>query len=151
MNRLLLLALTAGLLSPIAAKAEPIPGISDIKVDFSSPIRINFDCPTKDVSIIEDGFKKKESKALYQKCWVDFHSQHINIMDRQVIKKKEVINSWRSYNYSSIGINRSWHITYKDKNDIAVFSLNRRAINSQGKSKKESKRVDLIINTWMAQ
>ena len=62
-----------------------------------------------------------------------------------------LLNSWRSYNYSSIGINRTWHITYKDKNDIAVFSLNRRAINSQGKSKKESKRVDLIINTWMAQ
>ena len=62
-----------------------------------------------------------------------------------------LLNSWRSYNYSSIEINRSWHITYKDKNGIAVVSLNRRSINSQGKSKKESKRVDLIINIWMAQ
>ena len=87
MNRFLLLALTAGLLSPIAAKAEQIPKISDIKVDFRSPIRIDFDCPTQSVYIIEDGVKKKESKALYQKCWVDFHSQHINIMDRQVNKK----------------------------------------------------------------
>jgi len=32
MNRLILLALTAGLLSPIAAKAEQIPGISDLNI-----------------------------------------------------------------------------------------------------------------------
>ena len=88
---------------------------------------------------------------MYNNCWVDFHKNYLNIIDKQVIKRDDVVRSWRSYNYSTIGINRSWHITYKDKNEIAVFSLSRRALNSQGKSKAESKKIDLIINTWMSQ
>ena len=55
----LLLPLLAALALPTAANAESIPEISDMKVDFTSHKRIDFDCPKKTEIKFEDGRKKK--------------------------------------------------------------------------------------------
>ena len=55
MKRFLLIALTAGLLSPIATKAEPIPGISDLNIYEGKPYIVEFDCPERKTSERIDG------------------------------------------------------------------------------------------------
>ena len=61
MNRFLLLALTAGLLSPIAAKAESIPQISDWDATFTQPYRLLFTCPAVITKEINEGRLEKKS------------------------------------------------------------------------------------------
>ena len=94
MKRLLLLALTAGLLSPIAAKAESIPGISDFDLSFDTPIKMLFSCPRKIVSTIENGRREKESVPIYPKCWVEVHKDHLNVMNQQIIKRSDITRFW---------------------------------------------------------
>ena len=55
----LLLPLLAALALPTAANAESIPEISDMKVDFTSHKRIDFDCPKKQKSNLRMGEKRR--------------------------------------------------------------------------------------------
>ena len=66
MNCFLLLALTAGLLSPTVANTEPIPKISDFEISLAEPWRLDLICPFKKETVFEDG-QRKTKKLVYTK------------------------------------------------------------------------------------
>ena len=98
MKILKIITLLLWLIEPNAIKAKPIKGISDFDGSFKEVERITFECPTNDVRKIqrpddelEDQQKPKE------KCWVDFYSTYLNVMNKQVINKNDVISFWESH------------------------------------------------------
>ena len=66
MNRFLLLALTAGLLSPVAAIAKPIAKISDWDASFDQPYVLGFECPRGISNELVNGKLEKKKKSLYK-------------------------------------------------------------------------------------
>tara|TARA_B100000579_G_scaffold375112_1_gene339744 strand:+ start:39 stop:557 length:519 start_codon:yes stop_codon:yes gene_type:complete len=111
----LLLPLLAALLSPIAAKAEPIPKISDWDASFEQPFKMWFKCPYETVSKVEDGKFESKKIPLYPKCWVTFHKDYMEIMGRQKIDRKDVIEYWHQIKGSNVMKGGSFHhFIYKD-------------------------------------
>ena len=120
MKRFLLLSLTAGLLFPIAAKTETIPGVSDFNLTtFDQPKRLLFNCPRKIVSTIENGRRETESVPIYPECWVEVHKDYLNVMDRQIIKKSDITRFWVD---GGVDVDNGkccyekWNFSYKDSN-----------------------------------
>ena len=157
MKRFLLLALTAGLLSTIAAKAEPIPEISDLNAfDFKEPQRIDFNCPTKTTTVFNDGIKENKVTKLYPKCWVEFNNDHMNIMDRQRIYRSSIINTWSTFDYKdldayTIGNSKKlgWFFSYDLDGNYKIFKFTKQYFSKN--NFEEINKLNLIINTWMAQ
>ena len=146
MKRFLLLALTAGLLSPIATNSEPIPEISDLDFVLDETKRIDFNCPKKVSKVMEDGRIKKTSKKLYKKCWADFSRDSINIMDRQTIKKKDILRHWHHYEWGDF---RGWYFVYKTEDGSnKVFRLQRLG---GGLKDPKGREENYFINTWLSQ
>jgi len=150
MNRFLLLALTAGLLSPITAKAEPIPKISDWDAELNWPVRIDFRCPVKVTYEMENGRREKITTKLYPKCWADFHESHINIMDRQVIKREDVLGTFEPF---QLRLANMYGLVYKKKNnELAVFKMSKDMPFNLGVSHEQMRwisRTTKVINAWM--
>ena len=119
MKRFLLLALTAGLLSPIVAKGESIPGISDFDLSFEKPIKMLFSCPRKIVSTVENGRRETESVPIYPECWVEIHKDHLNVMNRQTIKRSDITRFWVD---GGVDVDngkccyQKWNFSYRDSN-----------------------------------
>ena len=170
MNRFLLITLTAGLISPIAGKAEPIPKISDWDATFTQPYRLLFTCPAVITKEINEGRLEKKSTSLYPECWVDFHKNHMDIMGKQIIERKNVLRHWNAVD----GISPVWrthHFIYLDQNGqrklfpamIKVKIGPSRRVEKKGDIKymrhlpgknpgTERFNVELdVINHWMAQ
>ena len=117
MNRFFLFALTAGLFSPIAAKTEPIPKISDWDASFEQPYVMDFECPYKTMNELEDGKYESKKIPLYPQCWVTFHKDYMEIMNRQKIYRKDVIEYWSQMKGFVAGKGGMYHhFIYKDKN-----------------------------------
>ena len=169
MNRLLILALAAGLLSPIKAKGEglPIPQVSDKQLKISYPIKINFKCPQKNVlkDNNDGGAKEWQRENIYEKCWLDLHKDHIHIMNRQKIFKKDITKSWKVYNwYKSRNAGQEyvadWNFLYKtDNGSEYIFTLSKGKIQDYYKGDKlrifrsPTKHfidVTKIMNSWLA-
>ena len=88
MKHLLLAPFLLGFISPVSA--EPIPKISDYEVEYKEGEKIEFRCPrerNKDKKTNKTKFTK-----LYEYCWFQLNDDHLNIMDRQKIKAKNIIS-----------------------------------------------------------
>ena len=163
MKRFLLLALTAGLLSPIAAKSEPIPKISDFDASISYPYRLDFSCPkkiTKDLNA--DGLMQIKKVSTYEKCWVDFHPEYMEIMGMQKIQKKDIVRYWfQTEGY--VGQRFYFHFLYRDSEGKLLKFIPKREAGINGgrdyirQKNHENWSVELysnahnFINNWMAQ
>tara|TARA_B100000214_G_scaffold296887_1_gene226799 strand:- start:210 stop:701 length:492 start_codon:yes stop_codon:yes gene_type:complete len=113
MKKLRLIILYCWFLQPIISKANPVKGISDFDGDFKGVERITFECPSnneKNIQGTNDEFDDQRPKG---KCWVDFHPTYLNIMNKQVINKRDVISFWQSPPQSGKCC-ASWNLIYKD-------------------------------------
>jgi len=178
MKNFLLLTLTAGLLSPISANAEQIPGISNFKLTtFDQPKRLLFNCPRKIVSTVENGRRETESVPIYPECWVEVHKDYLNVMDRQIIKRSDVVRFWKEIGGIDLDTGKccssTWNFSYKDKNkNLKRFKFIRKIniMNAQLSFGYEDKKVlpeiyysskkgrtngneipDNVFNAWMSQ
>ena len=145
MKRFLFIALTAGLLSPIATKAEPIPGISDLNIYEGKPYIVEFDCPERKTSERIDGRIQEKREKNYPRCWAEFHPGYINVMDRQVINKKDIVH----YHFWEVPGQFDWYFYYKNKDETSLFLLKKHP----GMFFKWSdyEEINKRINHWMAQ
>ncbi len=163
MNRFLLLALTAGLLFPVEGRTRPIAGISDLDASISYPYRLNFSCPKKTVqNRNSDGIREIKKVPIYEKCWVDFHQDYMDIMGMQKIQKEDIVKFWfQKEGY--VGIRFYFHFLYRDsQGNLLKFIPMREAGKNGGRDlikqrNHEEWKVSLymnahnFINNWMAQ
>ena len=173
MNRFLLLALTAGLLSPVAAIAKPIAKISDWDASFDQPYVLGFECPRGISNELVNGKLEKKKKSLYKSCWVTFHNDYMEIMDKQKIYRKDVLRYF-FLDETPPNSGRTWdvhHFIYKDKDsNVKLFKAtikknpnfsdlvspkgNKYLDHQERSETKKLWRVPVqrdVINHWMAQ
>ena len=148
MKRLLLAPLILALSSPL--QAEPIPKISDWDAELNWPMRIVFKCPVKVTYEMESGRREKKIKKLYPECWADFHQSHINIMDRQVIKREDVLGSFEPF---QLRVANMYGLVYRKKDSkLAVFKMSKDRPFNPGVSHEQMRwisRTTKVINSWM--
>ena len=138
---------------PISAKANPVQGISDFDGSFKGVERISFECPADKERNIQRTDGEFEDRPSKEKCWVDFHPTYLNVMNKQVINKKDIISFWQSPPQSGKCC-ASWNLIYKDvegKNKIISmrkkefpFPLTKRKLKILGMPSN-------IINRWLSQ
>ncbi len=138
---------------PIIAKAMPVKGISDFDGGFKDVERITFECPVNNERNIQRTNDELDDQQSKEKCWVDFHPTYLNVMNKQVINKKDVIRFWQSPPQSGKCC-ASWNLIYKDvegKNKILSmrkkefpFPLTKRKLKILGTPSN-------VINRWLAQ
>ena len=153
MKKLHLLILCFWFFQPIIAKAKPVKGISDFDGGFKDVERITFECPVNNERNIRKTNDELDDQQLKEKCWVDFHPTYLNVMNKQVINKQDVISFWQSPPKSGKCC-ASWNLIYKDvesKNKILSmrkkefpFPLTKRKLKILGTPSN-------IINRWLAQ
>ena len=152
MKILKIISLLIWLINPTAIKAKPIKGISDFDGSFKEIERITFECPTNEYSEIQRPVDELDDQQPKEKCWVDFHPTYINVMNKQVINKNDVISFWQSPPQSGKCC-ASWNLIYRDnegKSKILSmrkkefpFPLTKRKLKILGKPSN-------IINRWLA-
>tara|TARA_Y100001934_G_scaffold246636_1_gene305856 strand:+ start:74 stop:550 length:477 start_codon:yes stop_codon:yes gene_type:complete len=152
MKILKIISLLIWLINPTAIKAKPIKGISDFDGSFKEVERITFECPTNEYSEIQRPVDELDDQQPKEKCWVDFHPTYINVMNKQVINKNDVISFWQSPPQSGKCC-ASWNLIYRDnegKSKILSmrkkefpFPLTKRKLKILGKPSN-------IINRWLA-
>ena len=153
MKILKIITLLIWLIDPTAIKAKPIKGISDFDGSFKEVERITFECPTNEYSEIQRPVDELDDQQPKEKCWVDFYPTYINVMNKQVINKNDVISFWQSPPKSGKCC-ASWNLIYRDnelKSKILSmrkkefpFPLTKRKLKILGKPSN-------IINRWLAQ
>ena len=152
MKILKIITLLIWLIDPTAIKAKPIKGISDFDGSFKEVERITFECPTNEYSEIQRPVDELDDQQPKEKCWVDFYPTYINVMNKQVINKNDVISFWQSPPQSGKCC-ASWNLIYRDnegKSKILSmrkkefpFPLTKRKLKILGKPSN-------IINRWLA-
>ena len=137
---------------PNIFKATPIQGISDFDGGFKGVERITFECPLDDQRNIKrtnDEFYDQQRK---EKCWVDFHPSYLNVMNKQVINKQDVIGFWQSPPQSGKCC-ASWNLIYKDTEGLnKIFSMRKKEFPFP-LTKRKLKILGTpshIINRWLA-
>ena len=153
MKKLHLIIVCFWFFQPIIAKAKPVKGISDFYGDFKGVERITFECPVNNERNIQRTNDELDDQQTKEKCWVDFHPTYLNVMNKQVINKKDVISFWQSPPQSGKCC-ASWNLIYKDvegKNKILSmrkkefpFPLTKRKLKILGTPSN-------IINRWLTQ
>ena len=113
MKKLHLIVLSFWFFQPIIAKANPVKGISDFDEGFKGVERITFECPVNNERSIQRNNDEFDGQQPKEKCWVDFHPTYLNVMNKQVINKKDVISFWQSPPQSGKCC-ASWNLIYKD-------------------------------------
>ena len=140
-------------IQPIVIRAKPVKGISDFNGGFNLVERIDFECPPGD-----ERKRRIPNEHLYDQqpkkiCWVDFHPTYLNVMDKQVINKNNVIRFYQSPP-SSGKCCASWNLIYKDyEGETRMLSMRRNDLPFP-LTKKKLKRLGTpanIINRWLAQ
>ena len=96
MKKLHLIIICFWFFQPIIAKAKPVKGISDFDGGFKGVERITFECPVNNERNIQRTNDEFDGQQPKEKCWVDFHPTYLNVMNKQVINKKDVISFWQS-------------------------------------------------------
>ena len=83
-----------------------------------------FECSYETVSKVEDGKFESKKIPLYPKCWVTFHKDYMEIMSRQKIYRKNVIEYWHQIKQSNVIKGGSYHhFIYNDINgNTKLFS-----------------------------
>ena len=153
MKKLQVIILYFCLLQPNIVRANPVKGISDFDGSFKGVERITFECPynqERNIQIINGELDDQQPK---EKCWVDFYPSYLNVMNKQVIYKKDVISFWQSPPQSGKCC-ASWNLIYRDiegKNKILSmrkkefpFPLTKRKLKILGTPSN-------VINRWLAQ
>ena len=153
MKKLHLIILCSWFFQPIIAKSNPVKGISDFDGSFKDVERITFECPVHNENNIQRTNDEFDGQQPKEKCWVDFHPTYLNVMNKQVINKKDVISFWQSPPQSGKCC-ASWNLIYKDvegKNKILSmrkkefpFPLTKRKLKILGTPSN-------VINRWLAQ
>ena len=113
MKILKIITLLIWLIDPTAIKAKPIKGISDFDGSFKEVERITFECPTNEYSEIQRPVDELDDQQSKEKCWVDFYPTYLNVMNKQVINKNDVISFWQSPPQSGKCC-ASWNLIYRD-------------------------------------
>ena len=152
MKILKIIALFVCFIQPIGLGAKPLRGISDFEGAFKEVERIDFECPLKVEKKIQkpnedldDQHPNKES------CWVDFYPTYLNVMNKQVIYRNDVISFFQSPPVSGKCC-ASWNLIYRDnegkkrmlsmrRNDLP-FPLTKRKLIRLGTPAN-------IINRWL--
>ena len=141
-------------MQPIAIKAKPVRGISDFEGGFKDVERIDFECPPNEERKIQKPNDDLGDHQLNKKsCWVDFYPTYLNVMDKQVIYRNDVISFFQSPPVSGKCC-ASWNLIYMDnegkkrmlsmrRNDIP-FPLTKRKLKRLGTPAN-------IINRWLVQ
>ena len=141
-------------LQPIAIRAKPVVGVSDFEGAFIGVERIDFECPPnveRKIRIPNDDFDDQQPNK--EICWVDFYPTYLNVMDKQVIYRNDVISFFQSPPVSGKCC-ASWNLIYMDnegkkrmlsmrRNDIP-FPLTKRKLKRLGTPAN-------IINRWLVQ
>ena len=149
-----IISLFVCLVQPIVISAKPVKGISDFDGSFKGVERIDFECPPNEERKIrkpnEDLYIQQTNKEI---CWVDFYPTYLNIMDKQVIYRNDVISFFQSPPASGKCC-ASWNLIYMDnvgrkrmlsmrRNDLP-FPLTKRKLKRLGTPAN-------IINRWLVQ
>ena len=82
---------------------------------------MDFECPFDMGKKFVDGRYEKTKIPLYPKCWVTFHQDYMQIMDRQKIMRKDVLRYWyqdEGFVGAGIVLFPTHHFVYKDKNNM---------------------------------
>ena len=153
MKTLQIMTLFIWFIQPIPIIAKPVKGISDFDGDFKGVERIDFECPAIDVRKIRKPNEEIQDQQTSQSCWVDFYTTYLNVMDKQVINKNDVIRFFQAPP-SSGKCCASWNLIYRDKEgEIRMLSMRRNDLPFP-LTKRKLKRLGTpanIINRWLAQ
>ena len=140
-------------IQPIPIIAKPVKGISDFDGDFKGVERIDFECPAIDARKIRKPNEEIQDQQTSQSCWVDFYTTYLNVMDKQVINKNDVIRFFQGPPASGKCC-ASWNLIYKDnEGKTRMLSMRRNDIPFP-LTKRKLKRLGTpanIINRWLAQ
>tara|TARA_B100000214_G_scaffold354981_1_gene312337 strand:- start:2334 stop:2795 length:462 start_codon:yes stop_codon:yes gene_type:complete len=152
MKKLQVFILFCWFFQPTITRAKPVQGISDFDGGFKKVERITFECPSKNEKTIERDNGDLDDQQPKKKCWVDFHPTYINIMNKQKIVKKSIVNFWQSPPKSGECC-ASWNLIYEDmegkKRILSMrkkefpFPLTKRKLKTLGTPSD-------IINRWLA-
>ena len=152
MKKLQIIILCFCFFQPTIARSKPVKGISDFDGSFEEVERITFECPSINQINIQKANEELDDQQSKEKCWVDFHTTHLNIMNKQMIYKKDILNYWQSPPQSGKCC-ASWNLIYKDtegKNKILTmrkkefpFPLTKRKLRILGTPSN-------LINRWLA-
>ena len=140
-------------IQPIALIAKPVKGISDFNGAFEGVERIDFECPPTEKKNIRKPNEEFDSQQPKKICWVDFHPTYLNVMDKQVINRSDVIKFFQAPPASGKCC-ASWNLIYKDnEGDIKMLSMRRNDLPFP-LTKRKLKRLGTpanIINRWLVQ
>ncbi len=153
MKNLQIITLLVWFLQPISIRANPVKGISDFDASFKGIVRIDFECPPNDEKKIRKPNEDFDYQQPRQICWVDFYPTYLNVMDKQVINRKDVIRFFQSPP-SSGKCCASWNLIYRDKEGKKRMLSMRRNDLPFPLTKRKLKRLGTpanIINRWLAQ
>jgi len=140
------------LAQPFAIRANPVKGISDFEGGFNGVERIDFECPPSEERKIrkpnDDLYDQQSNKEI---CWVDFYPTYLNIMDKQVIYRNDVIVFFQSPPVSGKCC-ASWNLIYRDNEGKKRMLSMRRNDLPFPLTKRKLKRLGTpanIINRWL--
>ena len=140
-------------IQPISIRAKPVKGISDFDGNFNGIERIDFECPHNQEEKILQPNEESDVQQLKRSCWVDFYPTYLNVMDKQVIYKNNVIRFFQSPPASGKCC-ASWNLIYRSKEGkIKMLSMRRNDLPFP-LTKRKLKRLGTpanIINRWLAQ
>ena len=153
MRTLQLITLFVWFIQPIAIRANPVKGISDFDGDFKEIERIDFECPPNDERKIRESNEELNDQRLKKICWVDFYPTYLNVMDKQVINRDDVVRFFQAPSISGKCC-ASWNLIYKDNEGKTRMLSIRRSDLPFPLTKRKLKRLGTpanIINRWLAQ
>ena len=148
-----LLVLIFCFFKPFATIAKPIKGISDFEGGFKVTERIDFECPPNDAIKISKPNENLYNNEPSPTCWVDFYPTYLNVMDKQVINRSDIIRFFQSPPASGKCC-ASWNLIYRDnEGKTAMLSMRRKDLPFP-LTKRKLKRLGTpanILNRWLAQ
>ena len=147
-----IIALFVWFIHPIDIRAKPVKGISDFEGGFKGIERIDFECPPNGQRKIQKtNDDLYDQQANTESCWVDFYPTYLNVMDIQVIYRKDVISFFQSPPVSGKCC-ASWNLIYMDNEGKKRMLSMRRNDLPFPLTKRKLKRLGTpanIINRWL--
>ena len=140
-------------IQPIAIRAKPVKGVSDFDGTFNGIERIDFECPPNEESKIRKPNEDLVDQQPVRICWVDFYPNYLNVMNKQIIYKNDVIRFFQSPPTSGKCC-ASWNLIYRSKKGKTKMLTMRRNVLPFPLTKRKLKRLGTptnIINRWLAQ
>ena len=140
------------LIHPIAIRANPVKGISDFDGSFKGVERIDFECPPNEAKKTRRSLEEIDVQKPHEICWVDFYPTYLNVLNKQIINRNDVIRFFQSPP-SSGKCCASWNLIYRDNEGNKKMLSMRRNDLPFPLTKRKLKRLGMpadIINRWLA-